>query len=891
MNGATGADGIPDAVQNDPNRETVNYSVSDSDSDGIDDVLDLDADGDGIPDNVEAQTTIGYIAPDGTVDANGVDTAYASGITPTNTDGADEADYLDLDSDNEGGNDTTEAGIILSGNDADNDGLDDATDPTADYSDVGGTIDNPLVAPLRLPDMDDDASSGGDVDYRDATDDRTDTDNDGIFDDTDLDNDNDGILDSEECASLSLTYLGSDNGDTTDINGITITYLEGVVGGDGTVSPFNGEIFNGNRDISTLALNRNGSYDNNSVGWGNYVYTIVEFSQPTVIGNVIKIMDIDGFSNWEMASVIGFNGGTLVTPTYTNVGSFVNVQSYTVVAPIPGFASFPASLETGDSSISQPGDIDENDSRSHFNADFGTDAVDSVIIMYALGGPAAGRNGTQRSGVKINLSSIAEFACDADLDGIPDYLDLDSDNDGIFDAEEAGHGQAHTGGIVNGTVGADGVPDAVQVDPDGETVNYSILDTDSDGIDDILDLDADNDGIPDNVEAQTTIGYIAPDGTVDANGIDTAYSGGITPTNTDGADNPDYLDLDSDNEGGDDTTEAGITLSGNDIDNDGLDDATDATTDYTDVGGTIDDPLSEPVILPDADGDATSGGDLDFRDATDDVIIDLDADNDGILDSFEDLNMDGDDDPATNPTDTDEDGYPDYLDIDSDNDGIPDNVEAQTTSGYILPLGVDANDNGVDDAYENGADIGLVPVNTDGADVPDYLDQDSDNDNVPDSIEGHDFDHDGIPDVLFIGSDLDDDGLDDGYEGSEQLDIDVNDEIDNPFLDLPNTDSDNESDYRDADDDDDGIVTIDEDINGDGDYSNDDSDNDGIPDYLDPDELPDAVEVFNVITPNGDGVHDIFTITGLDARPDNELHIFNRWGVLVFDTEGYNIFE
>ena len=38
------------------------------------------------------------------------------------------------------------------------------------------------------------------------------------------------------------------------------------------------------------------------------------------------------------------------------------------------------------------------------------------------------------------------------------------------------------------------------------------LDTDSDGIFNHLDLDSDNDGIPDNVEAQTTAGYIAPSG-------------------------------------------------------------------------------------------------------------------------------------------------------------------------------------------------------------------------------------------------------------------------------------------------------------------------------------------------------------------------------------------
>lgn len=270
---------------------------------------------------------------------------------------------------------------------------------------------------------------------------------------------------------------------------------------------------------------------------------------------------------------------------------------------------------------------------------------------------------------------------------------------------------------------------------------------------------------------------------------------------------------------------------------------------------------------------------------------DLDSDDDGILDTWEDLNTDGDNDASTNPTDSDGDGIPDYLDIDSDDDGIPDNVEAQTTADNIAPSGVDVNANGLDDAYEQNGNLGIIPVNTDNEDLPDYLDDDSDNDNVPDYIEAHDHNHDGIPDVVFTGSDKDNDGLDDGYEGNTVIDIDVNDEINDPINDLPNTDGDDESDYRDTDDDDDGILTIDEDVNQDGNYANDDTDGNGIPNYLDPDLVVtggDEVEVFNVITPNGDGVHDVLTITGLENFPNNTIKIYNRWGVLVYVTKAYN---
>lgn len=266
----------------------------------------------------------------------------------------------------------------------------------------------------------------------------------------------------------------------------------------------------------------------------------------------------------------------------------------------------------------------------------------------------------------------------------------------------------------------------------------------------------------------------------------------------------------------------------------------------------------------------------------------IDSDDDGIVDAFEDLNLDGDGDPATNPTDTDGDGFPDYLDIDADNDGIPDNVEGQSTFGYIPPSLVDANGNGLDDAYEQDGALGIVPEDTDGDGIPDYVDPDSDNDGVPDAIEGHDWDLDGIPEVVLIGSDKDNDGLDDGYEGEIVIEKDVNDEINNPLTDLPNTDSEGEPDYRDIDDDGDSINTRDEDLNSDGDYRNEDTDGDGVPDYLDPDSGVSDLIVYNAVTPNGDGAHDVLTIENIENYPNNSIRIYNRWGVLVFSTRSYN---
>jgi hypothetical protein len=95
--------------------------------------------------------------------------------------------------------------------------------------------------------------------------------------------------------------------------------------------------------------------------------------------------------------------------------------------------------------------------------------------------------------------------------------------------------------------------------------------------------------------------------------------------------------------------------------------------------------------------------------------IDVDDDGDGIIDSVEDANVDGDNNPATHPTDSDGDNIPDYLDIDSDNDGILDNVEAQTIENYISPSNIDSDGNGLDDNYEEtpGNCGGLIPVDSD----------------------------------------------------------------------------------------------------------------------------------------------------------------------------------
>jgi gliding motility-associated-like protein len=52
----------------------------------------------------------------------------------------------------------------------------------------------------------------------------------------------------------------------------------------------------------------------------------------------------------------------------------------------------------------------------------------------------------------------------------------------------------------------------------------------------------------------------------------------------------------------------------------------------------------------------------------------------------------------------------------------------------------------------------------------------------------------------------------------------------------------------------------------------------------------DEVIIHNAFTPNGDGTNESFNIENIDqeCRPTNKVEIYNRWGVLVYETKNYD---
>ncbi|QIA06257.1 Ig-like domain-containing protein [Draconibacterium halophilum] len=248
---------------------------------------------------------------------------------------------------------------------------------------------------------------------------------------------------------------------------------------------------------------------------------------------------------------------------------------------------------------------------------------------------------------------------DNDCDGVADAIDIDDDNDGIRDNIE-------NGGFW----------------PEDQ---MGLIDSDNDGIPDYMDIDSDNDGIPDNIEGQGENNYVPPSG-IDANGdgwddvYDVTIGGVITfdeqLTDTDGDSMPDYLDIDSDNDGVFDMIEghdadhngiADVIRWYSDEDQDGLDDAYDTYSGWADYGNE----LGSNAPLQDFDDDGTR----DWRDTNDE--------DDEYQTVNEDLNGNGD-----------------YSDDDLDLDGYPEYLDTELNCELFIPEGFSPNDDGVHDFFQ-----------------------------------------------------------------------------------------------------------------------------------------------------------------------------------------------
>ncbi|HHO52614.1 MAG TPA: hypothetical protein ENK18_17525 [Deltaproteobacteria bacterium] len=778
----------------------------DTDSDGVIDALDDDDDGDSIPTLQEASDPVGDSDSvpnfwDDDSDDDGYDDAHewsVRGPGGIDEDGDGVPNYVDTDSDGDSLPDSDELGSQFSFFDLDNDGLEHRIDDDDDGDEV------PTLNEIGSP------TPGS----------HTDTDGDSEPDYLDIDDDGDGELTATEDPFGGDTPFDDDS----DGDGIP-NFLDTDDDGDGIRTIVENAVPNGRDPDSDSIPNH---LDDDSDG--------------------------DGFSDVHESDagvVLDFDGD--------NLGDFVDIDSDNDDVPDVEEGRF--------SGIAV--DTDGDGAEDRIDEDDDNDTIPTLIEC----------SEACNDGIPSND--------DWDDDGTPDYLDPDDDNDLVLTRfEDANDDGDPTNDNTDAVLyNPDGLPDWLDDDDDGDGIPTSEEDPNADG--DPTTDDTDGNGTPNyRQEDDDGDGILTAFETSQFDqhpGFPYALSD--DPRDYDWPDNdglPNYIDSDDDNDHVDTLCEYGYGIDHlmPDVDGDTILDGDEwynfiylelvleqglpiDIADYSDNNGGISGTTCTSPWDRDSDGLINA--------------LDSDDDGDGLFTGQEENGSDLDCLPGTSVPAGDD--IPDYLDRDSDNDGLLDDRYGNGVTadglGDLDQDGVydfldcdDSGDGGDSDAdgISNGDEKNLCPSNPSN---PTWctVDPDMDDDGVIDGIElgpnvASPLDSDG--DGLFDFYDEDDDGdgfasaLENGIRcgANERLDVDYNEAGSYWFFrcdddagvrrifdfggnapeNYPNTDRatggpfplnpDTIPDFRDTDDDGDGVPSAEE---GDGDL-----DSDGVVDYLDP---------------------------------------------------------
>jgi len=419
---------------------------------------------------------------------------------------------------------------------------------------------------------------------------------------------------------------------------------------------------------------------------------------------------------------------------------------------------------------------------------------------------------------------------DTDGDQLGDACDADDDNDNVLDINEAAEPcqieQDCDGDLINDDRDVFPLNFAEWQDSDRDgygdnsdncllAANPSQLDTDNDNTGDVCDSDDDNDGVLDIAEADGCRLVADCDGDSVRDDVD------VFPLNRN-----EWQDSDADGYGdnGDNCPLVSNPVQ-LDTDNDGVGDVCDSDDDDD---GVLDEDESIGIcrLVADCDGDSV-------RDEVDAFPLNRNEWQDSDADGYGD---NGDNCPAIanpNQLDTDGDEIGDGCDMDDDNDGVSDENESVAMCRLVTDCDGDSVRDDVDafpldraewqnsdnDSYgDNGDNCPLVSnpiqLDTDNDGYGDLCDADDDNDNVLDEDEAlancrlvADCDGDSVRDDVDAfplnnqeSRDTDGDGIGDN---SDNCQVNAN-------TDQLNTDQDLAGDACDRDDDNDGVLDIDE---------------------------------------------------------------------------------
>lgn len=426
----------------------------------------------------------------------------------------------------------------------------------------------------------------------------------------------------------------------------------------------------GDNDEVGIHLSDPGRLVSFTIFWGN-----CSTCTPVIHGLGIKdiefcVSDLDGDLVGDHIDIDDDNDGIIDLTESGGFDPLTDVDGDGVFAYLDD-NDFDPSVFNNDGLVETAFDFDRDNVANHYDLDSDNDAIADIIEAGGIDANGDGQADYPTVGVPtsmldvnqdglsddydVNAGGVTIPLYNTDLVGNPDYLDLDSDNDGIGDnielnlgntADDLGGGTTLDGMVGNGFI--------IDADRNGWSDAHegpdTRLDSDSDGLFDMLEIDADNDGIRDFLEGVCTAcpafgnaAVIDSDGdgfsdqyeNLTAGNLNGGGNQGVNPNDHDGNSRPDYLDLDSDGDGGFDWTE------GYDVSGDGIAapefEATAAA--YVLAGGPVANyPIvhSDGDIVPDfSDNQPLTFGYIEnvrppFFNATSPEWVD--ADNDGLVD-------------------------------------------------------------------------------------------------------------------------------------------------------------------------------------------------------------------------------------------------------------------
>jgi hypothetical protein len=763
--------GIPANYVASAHQKPINCTV-DTDNDGIPNHQDLDSDGDGCPDALEAGVSVNAGAFSSMSASGG--SIYTGGI-PSGTANA----YV--------GNGTpSQYGA---------NGFFNGIETALDSGIYNGTYTYSLYA----------LSLGQNV--------CTDTDGDNVPDIFDIDDDNDGVLDKVECPTL-FTNMATGGGFSTDAAALPNWYTATASATLPIAEPFtptvitfsnpmgvaNYGIGGGNQVNSQLTGGLFDSLDGSNTATGvQYVlqegdpqHPIVnKLSTPLVAGVPYNYsFDLGNRASGSATKyiVMLYNADTKMAEKIITSGALNTIPA---VGATPSYKNFTGSFIPASSA---------NYYLLFYPSVSGNTESDFVIDRVAVAGAGAG-------------------ACDIDNDGIPNYLDLDSDGDGCPDTKEAilynhateasiaGDVKNGSGGVVTSTVntpnamvpgpyGNNGFADALQSasNPDAYKYVYTYLfvatDANVSTCDNkfLYDIDSDDDGIPDAVESPScfyteaqamdiTEGVTSDFGWTIANPLSKTYDDITLATNYGEISAPTATSIQNKALITFDlpvidaafinsiTLNVGLSFGAGKWKLQGLNMMTNVWTD-----------------LSAAAGQALGAGTIVFNNTLQNntryhSYRIIGVDNINIANAarliefsiqYKNYNASYHRTKMGCSSDADGDGVPNYIDRDSDGDGCPDALEAGISKSLLVPgsffntggqvmgdyvtVGGNYGDNGLGDSVETAPDSGIVNytstytqyatnktlnfcTDTDGDSVPDLIDLDDDNDGILDTAE------------------------------------------------------------------------------------------------------------------------------------------------------------